>query len=150
MVGVAWVQLWKYLWDNRREMDIGIQVSDSCLLKFCLERPFGTPPFHHPPVKSSLTYLHRPIGTHPPCTLTHSPVKSFLAWENSRHFAKLPLVSSGNDIWVPSAEIPYRWRVTTQIWVALLIGWSNYSTIQKPTQIWVLTCHQCRISAFCF
>ena len=58
-------------------MDIGIQVSDSCLLKFCFERPFGTPASHHPPVKSSLTYLHRPFGTHPPPPLP-PPVKSSL------------------------------------------------------------------------
>ena len=37
------------------------------------------------------------------------------AWENSRHFAKLPLVSPRNDVWETNAEIPYWWRVTTQI-----------------------------------
>ena len=46
----------------------------------------------------------------------------FLAWENSRHFAAQPLVSPRIDDWETSAEIPYWWRVTTQIWVVLLSG----------------------------
>ena len=45
-----------------------------------------------------------------------------IAWENSRHLSTLPLVSSPNDFWETNAEIPYWWRVTTQIWVVLLIG----------------------------
>ena len=45
-----------------------------------------------------------------------------IAWENSRHLATLPLVSPPNDVWETSAEIPYWWRVTTRIWVVLLIG----------------------------
>ena len=32
------------------------------------------------------------------------------------------VVSPPNDVWETSAEIPYWWRVTTQIWVVLLIG----------------------------
>ena len=27
-----------------------------------------------------------------------------------------------NDVWETSAEIPYWWRVITQIWVVILIG----------------------------
>ena len=38
-------------------------------------------------------------------------------WENSWHLATLPLVSPPNDVWETYAEIPYWWRVTTQIWV---------------------------------
>ena len=45
-----------------------------------------------------------------------------LAWENSRHFTMAPLISSRNDVWATSAENPLWWRVTTQIWVILLIG----------------------------
>ena len=37
-----------------------------------------------------------------------------LAWENGRHLAMAPKVSSWNDVWAKSAEIPYWWRVTTQ------------------------------------
>ena len=48
-------------------------------------------------------------------------VSNSLAWENSRHSATLPLVFPRNDVWETSAEIPYWWRVTTQIWVVLLI-----------------------------
>ena len=49
-----------------------------------------------------------------------------LAWENIQHFVMSPLVSPRNDVWETSAEIPYRWRVPTQIWVVLLIGWSKF------------------------
>ena len=45
-----------------------------------------------------------------------------LAWENGRHFATLQMVSPPNEVWETSAEIPYWWRVTTHIWVVLLIG----------------------------
>ena len=30
-------------------------------------------------------------------------------------------------VWETSAEIPYWWRVTTQIWLVLLIAWRNQS-----------------------
>ena len=45
-----------------------------------------------------------------------------ITWENSRLFVLSPLVSSRNDVWETSKEIPYWWRVTTQISVVLLIG----------------------------
>ena len=48
-------------------------------------------------------------------------------WGNSRHFATSPLVSPRNDVWGTSAEIPYWWRVTTQIWLVLLIGWGKFA-----------------------
>ena len=51
-----------------------------------------------------------------------------VAWENSRDSATLPLVSPPKDVWETSAEIPYWWRVTTQIWVVLLIGWNKFPT----------------------
>ena len=47
---------------------------------------------------------------------------ALIARENSQHLAMLPLVSSPNDVWEMSAEIPYWWYVTTQIWVVVLIG----------------------------
>ena len=56
-----------------------------------------------------------------------------LAWENSRHLSTLPLVFPPNGVWETSAEISYWCRVTTQIWVVLLIGraaweiWFNQS-----------------------
>ena len=46
-----------------------------------------------------------------------------LSCENSRHFGKLPLVFPWNEVWETNAEIPYWWRVTTQVWIVLLIGW---------------------------
>ena len=51
-----------------------------------------------------------------------------LAWRNRRHFATPPLVSSRIEVWETSAEIPYWWRITTQIWVVLLIGWGKFLT----------------------
>ena len=36
------------------------------------------------------------------------------------------LVSPPNDVRGTSAEIAYWWRVTTQIWVVLLIGWDKF------------------------
>ena len=38
------------------------------------------------------------------------------------------LVSSPKDVCGTSAEISYWWRVTTQIWIVLLIGWSKFPT----------------------
>ena len=57
-----------------------------------------------------------------------------------------PIVSSRNDVWETSAEIPYWWRVTTQIWVVLLIGWSKIF-FQSAAEV---TRHQYGISALSF
>ena len=57
-----------------------------------------------------------------PCLPKQIITVTFLPWENSRHFATQPLIAPRNDVWQTSAEIPYWWRVTTQIWVVLLIG----------------------------
>ena len=38
-----------------------------------------------------------------------------LARENSQHLVILPIVSPPNEVWETRAEIPYWWRVTTQI-----------------------------------
>ena len=54
-----------------------------------------------------------------------------VACANSGHFATPPLVSQRNDFWETSAEIPYWWRVTSHIWVVLLIGWKSASFSQK-------------------
>ena len=60
-----------------------------------------------------------------------------LAWENSRHFATLPLGPTGFPVkWRPRNEweIPYWERVTTQFWVVLLIGWRKFSTRHDQPQ----------------
>ena len=80
----------------------------------------------------------------------HCNITVKLAWENSRHLATLPLVCPPNDVWKTSAEIPYWWRVTTQVWVVLLCSASDWSCrvgdliqpIRGTTQIWVVTLHQ--------
>ena len=70
------------------------------------------------------------------------------AWENSRHSTMPPVVSPRYDVWEASAEIPYWWHVTTQIWVVLLISdWSCrvenlIQPIRSTTQISVVTRHQ--------
>ena len=59
--------------------------------------------------------------------------------------------SSRNDVWQTSEEIPYWWRVPTQIWAVLLIGWSKfpswYDQSEALTQIRVVKRHQYGISA---
>ena len=51
-------------------------------------------------------------------------------WENSRHSTTPQLVSRCFPAkWCmrnASAEISYRWRVTTHIWLVLLIGWKCF------------------------
>ena len=51
-----------------------------------------------------------------------------VAWENSRQFTTPPLFFPRNDVWERRAKIPYWWRITTQIWVVLLIGWGKCPT----------------------
>ena len=70
-------------------------------------------------------------------------------WENSWHLASLPLVSPPNDVWETSAEIPYWWRVTTQIWVVTrhqssqvkrapidIIKWIDYLKNESVSRCW--------------
>ena len=57
-----------------------------------------------------------------------------LAGEDSWHFATPSLVSPRNDVWETSAEIPHWWRVTTQIWLVLLIGWGNCTSGHRTTR----------------
>ena len=72
------------------------------------------------------------------CCGAFSIVKKFylthihLGLENSQHFTTPSLVSPRNDVWGgTTAEIPYWWHVTTQIWVVLLIGWKIASSDEK-------------------
>ena len=44
---------------------------------------------------------------------------------------QLPTIFLRNNVWGTSSEIPYWWRITTQIWVVLLIGWKFASTNEK-------------------
>ena len=46
-----------------------------------------------------------------------------LSWDKSRHIATPPLVSPRNDDWGT-----YWWRITTQIWIVLLIAWRKFWT----------------------
>ena len=57
-----------------------------------------------------------------------------------------PLVSLKIDVWRTSAEIPYWWRVTTQIWVVLLIGWRNFDPVRSTAHFWVMTRRQWGVS----
>ena len=55
---------------------------------------------------------------------------------NTPHFATPSLICPRNDIWETSAEIPYWWRVTTQIWAVLLIGWKSIQSELQPGSGW--------------
>ena len=75
-----------------------------------------------------------------------------IARKNSWHLATLLLAYPANLSEKQAVEIPYWWRITTQIWVVLLIGWIKFLTwhdqfIRSTTQIWVVRCHQYEISA---
>ena len=48
---------------------------------------------------------------------------------------------------ITSVEIPCWWRITTQIWIVLLTGWSKISPSRSATQIWVVTRPQYGIAA---
>ena len=53
-----------------------------------------------------------------------------IAGENSQHFAAPPMVYSSNDVWETSAETPYWWHVTCQIWVSTF-DWLKICFIQS-------------------
>ena len=69
-----------------------------------------------------------------PCFLVPTNSKRLLrrllrvAGEYSRLFSTPPLVAPRNNVWETSLGIPNWWRVTTQIWEVLLIGWSKFTT----------------------
>ena len=44
------------------------------------------------------------------------------------------MVFSRDDVWRTTAEIPYWWCVTIQIWVVLLIGWSKFPLRHDQSQ----------------
>ena len=71
-----------------------------------------------------------------------------VAWENSQHFAMPPLISPWNDVCEMTTEIQCWWHATK----VPLIGWGKFSPVAQPirstTYIWVMTSHQCGISAF--
>ena len=69
----------------------------------------------------------------------------FFFLEISMHLQNLAtptLVFPRNDAWGTSAEIPYWWRVITQIWVEQLIGWKFSSASQKHyPDMSIVICH---------
>ena len=77
-------------------------------------------------------------------------ISTSIAWENSPHFAIPSLVSRRNDLWETSAEIPYRWRVTTQIWIVPLIGWRKFSASQDYSYIMSPSKRQLKFFLFLF
>ena len=80
----------------------------------------------------------------------YNGTSSFVARQNGRLFATPSMAPFRNEVRKTSAEMPYWWRVTTQNWVVLLIGWSKFppgSANQKHyTQICVVTSRQYGIS----
>ena len=74
----------------------------------------------------------------------------WVAWENSQHLAKPPLVSLPNGVWEMSTEIPYWWRHYPELSSAS--DWLNQIShaawpIRSTTQIWVVMRYQYGISA---
>ena len=65
--------------------------------------------------------------------------------------ATVQLVSPRDDVWETGAEIPYWWRVTTQI-SGNVFNWMKqiFNQSEALTQIWVGTRHQYGISALVF
>ena len=55
-------------------------------------------------------------------------MRQHVASRNSRQFVMLPLVSLRSNVCGGTAEIPYRWHATTQIWVVLQVGWKFASS----------------------
>ena len=71
-----------------------------------------------------------------------------VGWENRWHFAIPPTISLLNNVWETRGEIPYWWRVTTQIWALLLIGCATCEICFNQSGAlphWVVT-HQYGIS----
>ena len=61
-------------------------------------------------------------------------------WENNQHFPSSPLVSPRNDVWGTSTEIPYWWRVTTQIWMLIPATCTNIrKTYLFCSKLWLVT-----------
>ena len=57
--------------------------------------------------------------------------------DNSSHLATPPLVSLQDDVWETSAETPYWWCVTTQIWIVLLIVGNLFHPISSTAyELW--------------
>ena len=52
-----------------------------------------------------------------------------ISYQKGRHLATPPVVSPRNDVRGTGVEIPFWWRVTTQLWVAFLSGrpWGNFT-----------------------
>ena len=79
--------------------------------------------------------IYEPLRANGPVSNNWTKLYKLLAWENRRHFATPPMGSPWIDVWEMSAEIfPYWWRVTTQIWVVLLIGWSKFHKCQDQLE----------------
>ena len=64
-------------------------------------------------------------------------------------FGDAPLFSPPNDVWETSAEIPYQWRLTIQIWVVLLIGCAGWEILFNQWEALPRSGWQRKASSFC-
>ena len=71
---------------------------------------------------------------------------NWTAWQNSRHFARSPLVSPQNDVWGTNAKFPADGASLPTFGLCLtLIGWSKFSTNQGHEFLRLfLRCHFAR------
>ena len=50
----------------------------------------------------------------------------YMYWLTDYLSSSFCLKNSWHDVWETEAEIPFWWRIATQIWVVLLISWSKF------------------------
>ena len=71
-----------------------------------------------------------------------SNVREMFSLRKQPTFCDAVTGSPPSDVWETSAEIPYWWRISTQIWVVLMIGcaawkiWFNQSEILSRSGSW--------------
>ena len=68
----------------------------------------------------------------------------------TRRVPTLPLVSQRNAVWGTKSKIPYLWRLTTQVWVLLLISWAAKLALASQVHYPDLTSNTSSVWNFCF
>ena len=133
---------WRYSYSAIRSIELALNVSKlvRCSVGLLLVKVFDPVRFPRNSKRRMKEAIASPKQSHSAVRHNTVPVSrstrkyAVMPRKRSRHFAMPPLpplLFPANDVWGSSAEIPYWWRVTTQIWVVFVIGWSELSTTQK-------------------